>query len=104
MISTSAVLLRRLTLFDDTLKNLRSGLDKGPIIWNRKNKRMLGRSIDERPALVDEREELGHWEADTVVGKRQGRGAVVFTMVERITDHYIAIKIPGRNSAGIMEP
>jgi hypothetical protein len=25
-------LLRRLTLFDDTLKNLRSGLDKGPII------------------------------------------------------------------------
>ena len=32
MISTSAVLLRRLTLFDDTLKNLRSGLDKGPII------------------------------------------------------------------------
>ena len=34
MISTSAVLLRRLTLFDDTLKNLRSGLDKGPIIKN----------------------------------------------------------------------
>ena len=33
MISTSAVLLRRLTLFDDTLKNLRSGLDKGPIIY-----------------------------------------------------------------------
>mgnify|MGYP000349596115 CR=1 FL=1 len=35
MISTSAVLLRRLTLFDDTLKNLRSGLDKGPIIIRR---------------------------------------------------------------------
>ena len=37
MISTSAVLLRRLTLFDDTLKNLRSGLDKGPIILKQKN-------------------------------------------------------------------
>ena len=37
MISTSAVLLRRLTLFDDTLKNLRSGLDKGPIIVCVKN-------------------------------------------------------------------
>ena len=36
MISTSAVLLRRLTLFDDTLKNLRSGLDKGPIIGSLK--------------------------------------------------------------------
>lgn len=54
--------------------------------WNRKNKRVLGRSIDERPAIVDEHEELGHWEADTVVGKRQGKEAVVFTMVERVTD------------------
>ena len=71
--------------------------------WNRKNKRMLGRSIDERPAIVDAHEELGHWEADTVVGKRQGRESVVFTMVERITDHYIAIKIPGRNSAGVSQ-
>ena len=71
--------------------------------WNRKNKRMLGRSIDERPAIVDEHHELGHWEADTVVGKRQGKESVVFTMVERITDHYIAIKIPGRNSAGVSQ-
>jgi transposase, IS30 family len=71
--------------------------------WNRKNKRMLGRSIDERPAIVDEQEELGHWEADTVVGKRQGKESVVFTMVERITNHYIAIKIPGRNSAGVSQ-
>ena len=71
--------------------------------WNRKNKRMLGRSIDERPAVVDEHEELGHWEADTVVGKRKGKEAVVFTMVERITDHYIAIKIDGRNSNGVSQ-
>ena len=71
--------------------------------WNRKNKRMLGRSIAERPAVVDEHEELGHWEADTVVGKRQGKESVVFTMVERITNHYIAIKIPGRNSAGVSQ-
>lgn len=71
--------------------------------WNRKNKRMLGRSIDERPAVVNEHKELCHWEADTVVGKRQGKEAVVFTMVERITNHYIAIKIPGRNSAGVSQ-
>jgi hypothetical protein len=32
MISTSVVSLRSFTSFDDTLKNLRSGLDKGPII------------------------------------------------------------------------
>jgi len=28
---------------------------------------MLGRGIDERPAVVDAHEELGHWEADTVL-------------------------------------
>ena len=35
MISISAVSLRSFTSFDDTLKNLRSGLDKGPIILYR---------------------------------------------------------------------
>jgi len=34
---------------------------------------------------------------------RQGKEAVVFTLVEPITDYYIAIKIPGHNSAGIIQ-
>ncbi|WP_243642186.1 IS30 family transposase [Pectinatus cerevisiiphilus] len=59
--------------------------------------------MDERPDVVAAHEEFGHWEADTVVGRRQGRESVVFTMVECITDHYIAIKISGRNSAGVSE-
>ena len=50
--------------------------------WNRKNKRMLGRSIEERPAIAAGTE-IGHWEVDTVVGRRQGREAVIFTAVER---------------------
>ena len=33
-------------------------------------------SIDERPAIVDTRQRLGDWEADTIVGKRH-RGALV---------------------------
>ena len=69
--------------------------------WNRKNKRMLGRSIEERPAIVSEGTEIGHWEVDTVVGQRQGREAVVFTAVEKVTRDYIAIRIPGRTSAGV---
>ena len=40
-------------------------------------------SIDERPALVDERRRIGDWEADTVIGQ-QG-GAVLVTLVERKT-------------------
>lgn len=37
--------------------------------------------IAERPAIVDERTEIGHWEADTLVGKNQDGFAV--TLVER---------------------
>ena len=51
--------------------------------WTRKNKRMLGRSIDERPAVVNEGTEIGNWEVDTVVGRRNGREAVIFTAVEK---------------------
>ena len=69
--------------------------------WVRKNKRMKGRSIEERPAVVDDGTEMGHWEVDTVVGRRAGREAVVFTAVEKVTRNYIAIRIPGRTCAGV---
>ena len=59
------------------------------------------KSIEERPAIVDECSEIGHWEVDTVVGQREGREAVTFTAVEKVTRNYIAIRIAGRNSAGI---
>lgn len=71
--------------------------------WVRKNKRMKGRSIYERPAIVNAGTEVGHWEADTVVGKRGGREAVIFTAVEKITRNYVAILISGRTSNGVEE-
>lgn len=69
---------------------------------NHVNKRPKGRSIEERPSIVDERTELGHWEIDTVVGRRQGKEAVVLSLVERVTDEYIALQIPGRTSDAVM--
>ena len=35
-----------------------------------KNVRIFGRSIDERPDIVKLHLEIGHWEIDTIVGKR----------------------------------
>ena len=52
---------------------------------------------------MDEGTEIGHWEADTVVGSRKGRGAAVFTAVEKVTHDSIAIRISGRTCAGIEE-
>ncbi|MDV5064202.1 hypothetical protein RVY78_09615 [Veillonella sp. YH-vei2232] len=40
-----------------------------------KNVRIFGRSIDKRPDIVKLHLEIGHWEIDTIVGKRKGKEA-----------------------------
>lgn len=62
----------------------------------------LGKSIEERPEEVMERITCGHWEIDTVVDHRSGHEAVVLTLVERVTDFYLAIKIPGKTADAVM--
>lgn len=47
----------------------------------KERKRVLGKSIDERPKKVEEREEFGHWEGDGIVGKKH-KGQLI-TLVER---------------------
>ena len=69
---------------------------------SRQNKRILGRSISERPEEASLRTVCGHWEIDTVVGHRSGRESVVLTLVEKKTDYYSAIKIPGKDSESVM--
>ena len=69
---------------------------------NRKNKRIYGKSIEERPEEVTERIVCGHWEIDTVVGHRAGKESVVLTLVEKVTDFYMAIKIPGKTADAVM--
>lgn len=59
-----------------------------------------GRSIDERPAVNGI---IGHWEGDTVIGRKAGREAVIFTLVEKVTNQYLAIRIPGRTSQAVNE-
>ena len=67
-----------------------------------KNKRIFGRSIDERAGVAASREEIGHWEIDTVVGKKSGSESVVFTIVEKVTDFHPAMKIPGKDPLSVM--
>jgi len=46
---------------------------------------VVKKSIDLRPASVDLREEMGHWEGDTIVGKE--RTARILTHVERVSGY-----------------
>lgn len=99
------------TLYNELVAgNLPLSLFEFPQVLGRKkrksknhiNKRPKGRSIEERPAIVSERTEPGHWEIDTVVGRKRGKEAVVLTLVERVTDDYIALRIPSRTSDAVM--
>ncbi|WP_299011143.1 IS30 family transposase [uncultured Shewanella sp.] len=53
-------------------------------------------SIDERPEIVDSRERLGDWEADTVIGKR-GTGVFV-TLAERKTRFYLVKRVDSKQA------
>ena len=59
----------------------------------RKHKNLKGESIDNRPAIINSREEAGHHEMDLVVGARGGKKALL-VITERVTryQHIILIK------------
>jgi len=65
---------------------------RGPMIPNR-----VG--IEKRPAVVEERDELGHWEGDLVVGKNQD--GFILTLVERVSRMLLAVKTATKRSAEV---
>lgn len=66
----------------------------------RKNRRILGESIENRPNIINERKEFGHWEIDTVVGTKN-KGSVLLTLDERLTRKRIIVKIKSRTSEAV---
>ena len=60
----------------------------------RKNKKILGISIEERPGIVETRSEFGHWEGDLVKGKRTVTEPALLTLTERQSRFEVILKIP----------
>ena len=58
-------------------------------------------SIDERPAIVDERQRIGDWEMDLIIG-RSG-GSVLMTAVERKTRFTIIALAPDKTAEAVKE-
>ena len=63
----------------------------------RSNKKKLGKSISERPKNIDFRVEFGHWEIDTVIGKKTSDQDVLLTIIERKSRYYKVIKIDSKS-------
>ena len=68
----------------------------------RENKNLLGRSIEERPA-IDDKLEFGHQEADLVIGQKTNNDEALLTLLERQTRKYILVKIAGKTAAAVMD-
>lgn len=78
---------------------------------NKKNKKKkvrvakrasVGDSIEKRPAHIDNRQEFGHWELDTVVGKRK-KGEVLFVLTERKTRYEIIYKAKDKTTLSLIK-
>ena len=61
----------------------------------RKNKRILGKNIEERPENINNRTEFGHGETDTVIGTKES-SPVLLTLDEGVTGKLTAVKIEAR--------
>lgn len=68
----------------------------------RERKKCYGRDIAQRPEIAALRIEEGHWEGDTVVGKKAGKESVILSLLEKKTENYIALRIPGKDADSVL--
>jgi IS30 family transposase len=69
---------------------------------DREHKKELGRSIEERPSSIENREEFGHWEADLVIGSKSGDDMVLLTLLERKSRNFLMLRVANKTSAAVM--
>lgn len=62
-----------------------------------------GTSIEKRPEEIKTREEFGHWEMDTVKGKKGESQNSLLVLTERKTRNEIIIKLPAHTSEAVVE-
>lgn len=70
---------------------------------SRERKRILGQSIELRPQEVNERKPFGHWEIDTVIGKKTKGEPVLLTLTERLTRYMLVLKIKAKDEVSVKE-
>lgn len=61
-----------------------------------------GESIEKRPEYINDRSEEGHWEMDTVVGRRKSKKTLL-AFTERKTRKEIIIRMPDKTAASTVK-
>lgn len=62
-----------------------------------------GKSIEKRPDEVENREIFGHWEMDTVKGKRGVTKSCMLVLTERKTRNEIIAKLPDQKAESVVD-
>ncbi len=62
-----------------------------------------GTSIEKRPEDISTRKTFGHWEMDTVKGKRGVTKSCMLVLTERKTRNEIIAKLPNQGSAAVVD-
>lgn len=70
--------------------------------YNREHLKKLGESIELRPESIEDREEFGHWEIDTVLGKSEA-DEVLLTLDERKTRKRYIMRLPAKKAQCVNE-
>lgn len=89
--------LLRMTNMDLPFKLKRSTKPKR----DKRHRRNLGTCISERPAHINDRSEFGHWEIDTVIGRKDKSEAVLLTLTERLTRKEIIRLLPNKTASSV---
>jgi len=63
-------------------------------------KRNMGKSIDQRPREVESRQIFGHWEIDTLEGKKSDNSAIL-TLTERKTRYSLLFTLDSKDSDAV---
>ena len=80
-------------------KNKKRGYKK---VRKQQARATAGDSIEKRPEEIDQREEFGHWEMDSVIGKRGVSKNVLLVLTERKTRDEIIFKLPDHTDEAVV--
>lgn len=71
---------------------------------NRQYKKELGKSIDQRPKIINSRKAFGHWEIDSVIGSKTKDDNALLTIVERKTRYMITVILDDYTEESVSMP
>lgn len=80
----------------------RRGIKKRAYRRVRTCKAPRGESIERRPDEINKRIAFGHWEMDTIVGRKNSKKALL-VLTERLTRKEIAIRISDKTTASVVK-